>query len=148
MEAILKSFIDPSWWFNGLFFTLVALLLPRLYRGGIRSMRKVLRNRQAVSRRKIKNIRLNAASLSYAIGRANVHYGLFLALSCGYLFVLALLSSSQKGNISIVVAVLLSIPVFIFEFAWIVSDSFVKDSIKARDNFRRRRSKAAKQLIE
>lgn len=148
MDAILNNLIDPSWWFNGIFFVLVAFLLPPLFRYARSSLRKVARNRQAVARRKVKNIRLNAASLSYAIGRANVHYGLFLALSCGYLFVLALLSSAQKGEISVVAAILLSIPVFIFEFAWIVSDSFVKDAIKARDKFRRRRSEAAKQLVE
>lgn len=143
MDGILKSLFDPSWWFSGLFFILVAYALPATISNARAAFRKTVRKRQAAYLRKVRAIRLNEASLSYALGKANVHYALFLALSCGYLFVLAILSAQQKGSIPTVFAIILSLPVFAFELAWISSDSFVKDAIKARQRFFRKKRRCA-----
>ena len=136
MEAILKSLTDPSWWFNGLFFVIVAFLLPPLVRKVKLTLRRVARGWQAAGRKRVRRVRLNSGLLAYAIGRANVHYALFLSLAFGYMFVLVLLAAAHpNGKVPAVVPLALSFPVFIFEFAWIISDSFVKEVIKARRRF-------------
>lgn len=135
MDVIIKSLIDPSWWFTGIFFVLVAYALPPCFRRIKGWLRALLRSRQAIGRRKVKNMRLNADLLTYTMGRANVYYMLFLALGFGYLFFISFISSLQGGKIQISLAVVLSTPVFIFELAWINSDTFVKEVIAARRKF-------------
>ena len=132
MEAILKSLSDPSWWFTGLFFVLVALALPRVFGYVLRLLRSIGRRRRAQTQRKIKLMRVSSGLVQYAIGRANSHYTLFLALACGFLLLLPVLSALNGGKIPVLLVILIAIPILALELAWLVSDKFVRELIAAR----------------
>lgn len=70
--------------------------------------------------------------VQYAIGRANAHYTLFLALAFGFMFVLPVISALNGGKVPVLLAAMLSMPIFVLEIAWLISDGFVKELIAAR----------------
>ena len=137
MNAIVKNLLDPSWWFTGVFFILVAIALPRIVRRCQKVFRSFRRGQLAKTRRKIKSARRDPLVITAAIGKANAHYTVFLLLMFGDTLALFLLSATQGGRIPLMLAVVVSMPTFIFEIAWIVSDTYAKELIKARSRLQR-----------
>jgi hypothetical protein len=133
MDAILNNLSDPSWWFTGLFFVLLALAVPTIFRAAQRWLRSLSRNQRAKRLRLVKRLRRNSLLISYEISKTSANYVLFVLVSFGYLFTLLLTPIHEIIKTSTLLAVLIGSPVLAFEVIWLLSDSFVKEIIKSRE---------------
>lgn len=145
MDVILRNLSDPSWWFTGLFFVLVALAMPSLFRRLQRVVRRTGRGMLARSRKRVKNARHDPLAITAAIGKANAQFTVFLLLAFGYGLALLLLAAPY-ARMLVPLAIALSAPVFVIEIAWLNTDSYVKEVLKARARFLRRQRSGANVL--
>lgn len=132
MDAILNSINDPSWWFSIIASTVMALLLAKIFNHTPKVIKKLLRNLIARRQRKIKNTRRNQSFVNYQIARANSYFLVFIIICC--LYSVWLISGSFLTIIkaSTLSAVMLSLPIYISEIAWLINDGYAKELAKAR----------------
>jgi hypothetical protein len=121
---------DPRWWFTGLFFIVIALLLPPLFRFLGFRLRMIVRKLGARSKRKIKRMRRNPLLIMRQMGKTSSLLTAFLVVAFGYEFWVLILASASGGRIPIATALLWAVPVLGLEVAWLTSDEFTKELIK------------------
>lgn len=132
MDVILNSIKDPSWWLSIIASTLIGLLLAKVFTHMPKMLRKLLRSLIARRQRKIKNTRRNQSLVNYQIARANSYFLVFIIISCLYMVWL------MSGQLLIIIksstlsAIVLSMPVYIFEMAWLITDGYAKELAKSR----------------
>lgn len=132
MDAILNNISDPSWWFSGIFFAIVGILLAKIVHHIPRAVKTLLRSLIARRQRKIKKIRFNQSLVNYQIARANSYFIIFVIICC--LYATWLISGSFLAIIkaSPLSASVLSLPIYISEIIWLIHDSYAKSLAKAR----------------
>lgn len=142
MDAILNNLKDPSWWFTGIFFLLVPWVVPRALRHSkiilirliqiksLSQIRTALRIQRIRRNRRALNISRNAMLVTAAIGRSNAYYVVFLLVICSY-FLGFFFFTVTRGNIHLATALILSLPIYGFEIAWITSSDNAKELVAA-----------------
>jgi hypothetical protein len=133
MDAIYTNLVDPSWWFTGIFFVVVALALPAIFRAVQRLLKSLSRNRRAKRLWRVKRIRRNPLSISYEISKASANYVLFVLAAFGYLFALVFTPLHEIAKSSTSLVFFIGSPIFVFELMWLFADSFVKEIIRSRE---------------
>ena len=132
MEAITNNLGDPSWWFTGIFFTVLGLLLAKLSRhipAGLKNLLKCLIIRRTL---KIKNARFNQSLVNYQIARTNSYFIIFIIICCLYATWLVSGSFLSIVKASPWIAVALSTPIYIAEILWLIQDGYTKELAKSR----------------
>lgn len=132
MEAIINNLGDPSWWFTGLFFAALGLLLAKLSSHIPNTLKKLLKGIIVRRRFKIKNTRFNQSLVNYQIARTNLYFLIFIIICC--LYVVWLISGSFLSIVkaSPWFAAALSTPIYVAEIIWLIQDIYTKDLAKSR----------------
>lgn len=132
MEAITNNLGDPSWWFTGILFTVLGLLLAKLSRhipAGLKNLLKCLIIRRTL---KIKNARFNQSLVNYQIARTNSYFIIFIIICCLYAAWLVSGSFLSIAKASPWLAAALSTPIYIAEILWLIQDGYTKALVKSR----------------
>lgn len=132
MEAITSNLGDPSWWFTGIFFSLLGLLLAKFLHhipGVLKNLLKGLIIRRTL---KIKNTRFNQSLVNYQIARANSYFIIFIIICCLYATWLVSGSFLSIVKASPWLAAALSTPIYIAEILWLFQDGYTKELAKSR----------------
>lgn len=132
MDAIINSISDVSWWFTIIFSSVVAILLSKIARHTPMAVKALLRNLIARRQRKIKNARFNQSLVNYQIARANSYFLIFVITFCLYLVWLISGPLLVIVKASPLLAVVLSLPIYITEIIWLINDGYAKALAKAR----------------
>lgn len=130
MEIILLNLTDPAWWFTGMFFILVALGVKPVGKFGLKRSRSLLQGRRLKRIKKIRTLRMSLASVTYEVVRTHAYFIMFLLLCLLYMFWYTASPLSAIAKDSPIAAMVLSLPIYIAEIAWLLKDSFSKDLIK------------------
>ena len=133
MNAILTNLCDPSWWFTGIFFILVALALPPILGKAKIWLSSITRGISARKLRAIKRIRRDPLLISYEISKESANYILFMLVCFVYLFSFLLIIH----KISTMIALIISLPLYMFEIRWIQTNIFVKEILDSRDKIKK-----------
>lgn len=128
METILKNFNDPSWWFTGIFFVLVALVMPLLFTRLRSAAVTAHKSRRIRELRAVKRLRWDYVQVSILIVRSGADYVIFVILAFAFLSVLLLTPISK----SYVLTALASIPIYMFEIRWLTARSLIQRVVKSR----------------
>lgn len=129
MESIIKNLGDPSWWFTGLFFVLIALAIPKGLQKIQSAARGLDRYIKFKNRKKVKSLRWDLLEIHLLINRASANYVVFIVLCFTFLTLLTLTPLSK----SFALAAFASIPIYIFEILWLIPQTLVKQAIKYRN---------------
>ncbi len=130
MDEILLNLSDPSWWFTGIFFCFVGILIAAIIKYFPLVLKKVYRKNKAIKFRKIKNLRRNQSSINYEIAKSNSYFILFVLVTCMFLFWFVSGPLNQIAKSSVIAAVILSSPIYIIELLWLIQDKFTRDLIE------------------
>lgn len=156
MDQILKNLNDPSWWFTGIFFVLVGILLtkflfnwtPNLFRsisnkipayGDLLSRRLKLRILKAVKRNRQHEVRVNWAIARYwSIATIAILY-MFFAM------IIFLVSPKQEaaGIKHQLVPLLLFTPMYFLQFLAILEKKITLRIIKSHIQWKKRITKSS-----
>lgn len=131
MEAITNNLGDPSWWFTGIFFTVLGLLLAKFSHhipGALKTLLKGLIIRRTL---KIKNTRFNQSLVNNQIARANSYFIIFIIICCLYATWLVSGSFLSVVKASPWLAAALSAPIYITEILWLIQDGYTKQLAKS-----------------
>ncbi|WP_171696257.1 hypothetical protein [Methylomonas sp. ZR1] len=129
MEQILSNLADPSWWFTGVFFCVIGLLLAATVKHVPLGLKKLYRNKKAIKLRKIKSLRTCQSVINYEIAKSNSYFILFVMVVCLFLFWFVSGPLNQIAKSSIIAVLILSSPIYVFEFLWLIQDKFTRDLI-------------------
>jgi hypothetical protein len=132
MNAIINNINDPSWWFSIITSTFAGFLLIKIFNHTPKIIKKTLRNLIARRQRKIKNTRRSQSLVNYQIARANSYFLVFIFICCLYLVWLISGSFLAIIKASTLSAAILSLPIYISEVAWLITDGYAKELAKAR----------------
>lgn len=132
MDAIINNIYDPAWWFTGLFFTALIYLVPKTFRKIQSLLKGTLKGALLRKQKKIKNARFNQSLVNYEIAKANSYFLIF-AITCSFYLIWLLIGQFKSIiELSTILGVLLSAPIYISEIIWLRQDSFAKDLAKSR----------------
>lgn len=137
MQQILLNFNNPTWWFNGIFFIVLGILIAWLFKKTPTLLKKYFRNRRAKTLKKIKLERWCSSAVQYQINQAQTRFLLFV-FSC-FGFILLLVSSNPEKSIfqeSFALGMVLTSPIYIIEFYWLFKDTYVKELIRSKRKLR------------
>lgn len=111
--------------------------MPRIVRGYSRS-------RKLKNINQIRNLRNNPLEVTYAIGKANAQFVAFL-LMCFFYLAALLISNSFRDivNTSIIVALILATPIYVFEIIWLFQDLKAKELVLAHGKLLRYQNRKA-----
>lgn len=140
MDAILNMLTDPAAWFGGIFFGLVTVAIQRIFTRLPAAARTVTRRRRAARTRRIWIERRDPLLVTYAMGKANANYVVFILMVIVYSFALLFSPLRHLANSSLIAGLIVAVPVFVFELAWLFSDMYAKDLIKARTRLIKRKT--------
>lgn len=141
MDSILKIVTDPGAWFNGIFFGLLTIAIQKIFPHIFPTLRKSARRMRAARARRIWRERRDPLLVTYALGKANANYVVFVLMVVGYIFAILFLLTPPLENSSQPFRVAIAIPVYVLQLAWLISDSYAKDLVMARSRLCRKRSK-------
>ncbi len=96
------------------------------------SNKKIFRRFIAMRQKKIKNTRRNQSLVYYHIARANSYFLVFIIICCLYLVWLISGSFLTIIKDSTLSGVVLSLPIYISEIVWLISDGYAKELAKSR----------------
>jgi hypothetical protein len=132
MEAIINNLGDPSWWFTGVFFATLGVLLAKFSSHTPNVLKNTLKGLILRRKIKIKSTRFNQSLVNYQIARTNSYFIIFILICCLYTVWLV------SGSFLIIVkaspwlAAALSAPIYIAEIIWLIQDTYTKDLAKSR----------------
>jgi hypothetical protein len=132
MESIIKTLTDPGAWVSGILFSLIAAAIYRWFELLPRQLRGISRSKRLKSCKELRLLRENPMEITYAIGRANAHFVLFI-LMCFFYLTLLFFSVEYKSVFkeSLWWGLLIASPIFVLEVFWLIHDSTAQRLIKA-----------------
>lgn len=139
MENILQNLSNPDWWFTGLFFSLVAISLPKLIELLKSRTRSAFRGLRLKKLKGIKRQRHNELLIHYELDKISAYFLGMLIIASMFMVVFVASPLIQVLSKSPLLGVLLSTPVYVFEYLWLQQDSYVKELIASRTKFEKRR---------
>jgi len=130
MEEIIVKLQMPSFWFTGIFYLFLGIIIKFLLAMIPDAIRRYSRNSSAKSLRKIKNIRWNPYSVQYQIAIDRSFFLVFILICILYciLLVASPLTALLKQNFW--VGMLLTLPIYVTEILWLNKASYVKQLIE------------------
>jgi len=132
MESVVNVLSSPEAWINGVFFGLVVwiiqLAVPRIPSG----VRNVLRLRRLKLMKRIKLERRNPFLVIQAVGKANAYFVVFALLCVAYFYGLIILTPKPVSAFYKSAAMVLGMPIYMFEVAWLIKRDYADDLVKAR----------------
>lgn len=136
MEGIKQNLMDPSWWFSGIFFICLTLLMPwalKHFRSWLKAWGKASRVKTL---RKIKNLRHQKWQIHYLIAIERSYFLAFLitSLFCLIILVVSPFSYLTRGNV--LLTIILFSPALIVEILWLLKRDSLKLLIKYADKLR------------
>ena len=93
-------------------------------------LRDYVRGRRLKNLRKLKEDRRNIAAINYQISKASSAFILFVGVALLYILLLILGPFSSLFSINFWLGISLTLPVYIFEIAWLIQDSRAKNLVK------------------
>jgi hypothetical protein len=132
MEAIINNIGDPSWWFTGLFYTVLGVLLAKFSGEIPNALKGLLKGRIIRKKLKIKNERFNQSLVNYQIAKTNSYFIIFVIICC--LYSTWLISGSFLSIVKGApwLAAVLTIPIYIAEILWLSQDIYTIELVKSR----------------
>ena len=130
MEKIITKLADPSWWFTGVFFILLGLLIAWIIKKIPSAFRAITRNVDARTLRKIKNTRWNKWEIHYQIASDQSYFFAFLLVCLLYLVLLIASPLTKIFSQNMALALFLSSPIYVVEIIWLKKNTYVKRLIK------------------
>jgi len=147
METIINNITDPSWWFTGLFFVLVAYLLPKfgklfssipIHTEGFR------RKQQLRITKRIRSIRFDDTKILVEAIKVSTWQVIFVlsifVFFYGYLTEPSVLSnvSDETGfsKLQNILLFILSIPIYVIEILYLRQHLFFNRLMRSRDKLR------------
>ncbi len=139
MEQIYQNMLTPAWWFTGVFFVIVGLLLawvvkhtPRFFKAWVSRLK--LRNLRFV-----KSKRWCVASIQSEIAKAQSRFIVFMICVFTFIGWLAYEPIQQLFEAGLLVGLIFSSPIYMFQIAWMRQDSKVDNLLLHRRKLRIRR---------
>ncbi|MWK60157.1 hypothetical protein GO594_29630 [Pseudomonas otitidis] len=132
MDAIVSNLGDPAWWFTGIFFATLGVLLARLFSHIPNILKSLLKSVIVRRKYRIKNSRFNQSLVNYQIARTNSYFMIFIIICCLYAAWLVSGSFLNIVKASPWLAVVLSSPIYISEIIWLIQDTYTKDLARSR----------------
>ena len=136
MEQIYQNLLNPAWWFTGVFFILLGVLIKWLFGIAPSITRRVYRLSRCKKLRYIKNNRWSSVSVNYEIAKAQSWFIVFFISCVTFLGWLAYEPIQELFSISIVAGLIVSSPIYIFELLWLKQGMKVRELIKYRNKLR------------
>ena len=130
MEQIYQNLMTPDWWFTGIFFVVIALVLQKIIKILPQRFKTFFRKIRAKNLKKIRRIRWCQSEINYEINKTTGRFFLFCLVCMAYLWML-IAYEPIKGIfvISKLSGVILTIPVWIVEIFWLFQESKVREII-------------------
>lgn len=132
MDEVINNISNPSWWIMTTITMTVIALISKTF-NYINSLIKKTFIYFSIKRKlNIKNSRWNQSLVFYQIAKSNSFFIIFIIICCMYLIWLTNGSFLLIMNQSKLAAIILSLPIYISEMVWLVSNEYTKDLVKAR----------------
>ncbi len=132
MHKIYENLSDPSWWFTGVFFVVLALLLAWMVKKLPFIREKVSRRVKLKMLKRIRKERWSAELVNYQINKLQSRYIIFIITCLVYLFWFAYEPFKVIFEQSVWLGLFLSSPIFILEVSWLTHNSYVLSLIQYR----------------
>lgn len=127
MESIFKTLSDPGAWVSGILFSLIAAAIYKWFGLLPSQIRGLSRASRLKSCRKLRAARQNPMAIAYVISQTNAQFVAFLLMSFFYLGAVFISGSLRNLiNHSLLLGIVVSSPILIFELIWLFHDSFAK----------------------
>ncbi|WP_178862332.1 hypothetical protein [Thiomicrorhabdus cannonii] len=136
MEQIANNLSNIEWWFTGIFFILVAKIIQWLFKVLPTVTKKSYRAYQYKKLKTIKNIRWSSSAINYEIAKSQAWFVVFFITCITFLGWLAYKPIQEFLSLGVLAALVLTAPVYLFEFIWLNQDLKVKDLIRYRSKLR------------
>jgi len=136
MEQIYQNISDPAWWFTGIFFIVLGIVVKWLFGIAPSITRRAFRVSQCKRLRYIKNARWSMASVNYEIAKAHTRFIIFFVSCVTFLGWLAYEPIQNLFVRNFVVGVIFTSPIYIFELLWLTQDAKVKELIRYHNKLR------------
>lgn len=132
MEAIVSNLSDPAWWFTAFVPGFVILLVPRLWRHLLPKIRQLFRRSRTRSLRRARTLRRDDLLIAKEMLSAQAALFVFIMFAAVGLVVLVLSPLSARPGVNIQLVLVLFIPIFIAEIAWLLRDVRLQELLKYR----------------
>ena len=139
MDSIIKSVLDPSWWFSGTFFIVVPWLLTKAFRRLQPKLQGILKEQKIQHLRRMRALRWDPLEITQLIASPNANYAIFVGLIVLFLY-LIILTPLREVLKSPLFTIMLASPIYFFQFRWLIPDTLAKEAIKSRRLIGRRRA--------
>lgn len=144
MSSILNNLTNFEWWFNGLFFTLLAFT-PKLYFYITPRFKRFFRNRSAKELKAIRLIRHDHVKVLREVFHEKCLFLIFILGAMVYIYSFVAnnifsdieIYNQDKMTHKLNIIFTLSIPVYILEIMYIRRRSYVKNLFKYRDRLKK-----------
>ena len=133
MEQIYQNLLNPAWWFTGVFFILLGVLIKWIFGITPSITRRIYRLSRCKKLRYLKNTRWSLVSVNYEIAKEQSWFIVFFVSCISFLGWLAYEPIQVLFSKSIIAGLFFSSPIYIFELLWLKQSMKVRELIKSRN---------------
>lgn len=136
MEQIYQNMLTPAWWFTGIFFVVLGLVLAWLVKRTPRLLKAWFRKLKLKNLRFVRSKRWCVASIQSEIAKAQSRFIVFMICVFTFIGWLAYEPIQQLFEAGLLVGLIFSSPIYMFQMAWMRQDSKVDSLLFHRRKLR------------